>query len=136
MRKKPAFKGALHELLVSADLMRQGFYVFKNLSPDGKTDLLAMRGAKILRIQVKTQKTRDNIKGNHILAVVVDGKINYYALNPKLFTLIKNCVRLTGKTKCGYGYGTCRNDSRGKPFCTRHARRILSEKTGCAGGAV
>ena len=46
--------GAVHELLVSVDLMRRGFYVFRALSPAGPCDLVAIAKDEMYRIEVTT----------------------------------------------------------------------------------
>lgn len=46
--------GALHEMLVSADLMKRGFYVFRALSPSCPCDLIVMHGKTVLRVEVTT----------------------------------------------------------------------------------
>ena len=46
--------GAAHEMIVCADLLKRGFDVFRGVSPASKADLVAIRGASALRVQVKT----------------------------------------------------------------------------------
>lgn len=46
--------GTVAELLVATDLMKQGFEVFKALSPHCSCDLIAFDGDKCYRIEVKT----------------------------------------------------------------------------------
>jgi hypothetical protein len=120
-------KGARHELLVSADLMRQGFDVYRNLSPNGKTDLIAIKRSTILRVQVKGHGGGlVHIAKNEILALSTDGQISYRTLRPQLLPLIEGCTLLKRKPKCAYNFGKCENASRtGGPFCALHARRIL-----------
>lgn len=60
--------GAVHEMVVSVDLMRRGYDVFRALSPSGACDLVAFRGDDLLRVEVKTA-TR-----NHKGAVAFGGK--------------------------------------------------------------
>ena len=87
-------KGAIGELVVAIDLMYRGFEVFRNLSPSGPVDLIAMRpNEKAYRVQVKR---RVNMRGfglpayikqlnqaYDVLAVVVGaGDVKYYTHNP------------------------------------------------------
>lgn len=46
--------GAVSEMLVSADLLRRGYHVFRAISPNGPVDLIAMKDGKPWRIEVKT----------------------------------------------------------------------------------
>lgn len=51
----PGTVGAIHELIVSADLMRRGYHVFRALSQSSPCDLIAFRESGVLlRIEVKT----------------------------------------------------------------------------------
>jgi hypothetical protein len=54
----PGKKGARGELLASAWLMKQGYEVFRNLSPNGAADLVAYRDNEFTRIDVKCCKMR------------------------------------------------------------------------------
>ena len=47
-------RGAFCELVVAADLMRQGFEVFRALSPGSPCDLAVLWGARLLRVEVRT----------------------------------------------------------------------------------
>ena len=47
-------RGAHSELRVAVDLMAQGFEVFRNLSPNGTHDIIALRGGKYFGIEVRT----------------------------------------------------------------------------------
>lgn len=54
-RPSPGSAGAISELLVAADLIRRGFYVFRNVAADGPCDLVAFRrGERPLKVEVKT----------------------------------------------------------------------------------
>jgi PD-(D/E)XK endonuclease len=46
--------GAIGELKVSCDLLDRGYEVFRSVSPDGSCDLVALKGDKMFRIEVKT----------------------------------------------------------------------------------
>ena len=50
----PSKLGAYSELRATTWLMEQGYEVFRNVSPCGKTDLIAEKGGEFLRIDVKT----------------------------------------------------------------------------------
>lgn len=49
-----ADKGALSELVASADLLRKGYQVFRSVSASATCDMLAMDSNGILRIEVKS----------------------------------------------------------------------------------
>ena len=46
--------GAVGELVVSVDLMRRGFEVFRAVSPACSCDLLASKNGKLWRVEVRT----------------------------------------------------------------------------------
>lgn len=46
--------GAMHELMVAADLMRRGFVVFRAMSPSAPADLAALHNGGFLLIEVTT----------------------------------------------------------------------------------
>lgn len=50
-----AQSGAYSELLAAAELLRQGYYVFRNMGPTGPCDLIALKNGICLRVEVKTQ---------------------------------------------------------------------------------
>ena len=49
----PGDLGACYELFVAADLIQKGFDVFRNLSPNGPTDLVILKQERLLCVQVK-----------------------------------------------------------------------------------
>lgn len=49
-----ADKGAMCELLAGAHLMRNGYQVFRSLSPSAECDLIAIRDNSLLRVEVKS----------------------------------------------------------------------------------
>lgn len=57
--------GAINELTASADLARQGFDVFRAVSPSASCDLVALKATVSLRIEVRTGR------------VTVDGKLTW-----------------------------------------------------------
>jgi len=46
--------GALHEIVVCADLLRRGYHVFRAISPSCPCDLIATRNGDSLRVEVTT----------------------------------------------------------------------------------
>jgi Holliday junction resolvase-like predicted endonuclease len=46
--------GAMSEMLVCVDLMKRGFEIFRAVSQCCSCDLIALRGGKALRVEVKT----------------------------------------------------------------------------------
>jgi hypothetical protein len=90
-------KGSLAELRVSCHLIGLGFQVFRNLSVNGPTDLLAVRGRRIVRVQVKSTLSMGQFKnlrsgGNDLLAVLVDGEIHYRAVNRRIQSMVPGCI--------------------------------------------
>lgn len=92
----PATVGAISELIASTDLLRNGYSVFRALSPACTSDLVAFRNARndvVYRIQVVTgYKTHlgrifssksDKHKDYDILAIVVGGNVTYRPELPK-----------------------------------------------------
>jgi len=79
--------GTISELLVAADLLRNGFAVFRAMSPACDCDLIVMRGRKLCRVEVKTaykalnsEKLYVSIKDRtlfDVLALVRHGQIQY-----------------------------------------------------------
>jgi hypothetical protein len=86
--------GAIGELVVCADLLRRGYGVFRSVSPACSCDLIAMRGAALLRVEVTTghigttgrmSPHSKNVALSDVVAVVlhteIGSEIHY---NPKL----------------------------------------------------
>lgn len=75
--------GAIGELKVSADLMARGFEVFRSLSPTASCDLLAARGQRFFRVEVRTGwelngKVMVKRQGRYdVLAIVLPDRIQY-----------------------------------------------------------
>jgi hypothetical protein len=79
--ESPSAKGARLELCVAVDLMRQGWEVFRAMSPVGKTDLCIIKRNALLRVQVKstTGDWERSLRGNNVLAVVANqGPVRYF----------------------------------------------------------
>lgn len=61
---KQGVKGAMGELTASLGFLGAGFEVYRNVSQQGSCDLIALRGGKIYRVEVKSVGMR---KGKIIL---------------------------------------------------------------------
>ena len=81
--------GAYSELTAAADLLRQNYYVFRNMGPNGPCDLVALKDGKCLRVEVKTETPCSNQIPKHkgyelgqdydVMAVVgFDGGVTFY----------------------------------------------------------
>ena len=93
--------GAMHELLVSADLMRRGYEVFRALSPACSCDLVILKEGRLLRVEVRTAQksisgklswtnSKKDIGRSDMLALVVEGRDIVYL--PSLDTIwIASC---------------------------------------------
>jgi hypothetical protein len=79
--------GALSELIASADLLRQGYEVFRAVSPSCSSDLVAIKDGKRLTIEVRTARlstkgvlyfSRENFRSDHYALVeVVTSTVTY-----------------------------------------------------------
>jgi Holliday junction resolvase-like predicted endonuclease len=56
----PATQGAITELIVSVDLMKRGFDLYRATSPACPCDLVAIRNGVVTRVEVKTGIRRLN----------------------------------------------------------------------------
>lgn len=76
--------GSVSELVVSVDLMRKGYHVFRSMSPHSPCDLVVMKSGVVQRIEVRTGTV--NLDGTYtypkhelekhqydVLAVVIRG---------------------------------------------------------------
>jgi hypothetical protein len=82
--------GALAELVASVDLMKNGYEVYRAISPSSYSDLLAIKDDEVLKIEVRTGSyyysangkklhfPRHKVNGK-IIAIVThcDGKVHY-----------------------------------------------------------
>ena len=85
--------GALSELLISADLFKRGYSVFRSLSPNAPCDLIILKNNHLLKVEVKTtyhslytNKITTPFKANRkfdVLALVVIKK-NLIIYKPEL----------------------------------------------------
>lgn len=84
--------GAMIELLVSADLIRKGYYVFRNVGPHGPCDIIAMKNNKQYLIEVKTKSFKSNgeirlfkpVNPNGKYDIVAYGDFESVVYNPPL----------------------------------------------------
>jgi hypothetical protein len=88
--------GAANELRIAANLLFLGFQVFRNLSPNGAHDLLAVRGRTILRVQCKSSLNGQHkwlrCGGNDLLVIVGgDGELRYRAISRRVAKMFPAC---------------------------------------------
>src|SRR5215472_17347086 len=93
MSLSPGTKGAINELRVAGHLLGLGFEVARMFSPNSSADLLVARGRRILRVQVKSSLSLNQLKnlrqgGNDLLAVIVDGELHYRAMNRRVQAMV------------------------------------------------
>lgn len=80
---KIASIGSFAEMIVCADLLKRGFDVYRSVSPNSDADLIAARGRRLCRIEVKSghvkpsgtrafKKHQLNSEKHDLLAVVYD----------------------------------------------------------------
>ncbi len=88
--------GAIKELLVSADLLEQGFEVFRSVSPNASCDLIIHRNGEMWKVEVRTGKDgkREKVVTNSVhradvLAVVTPTRIVY---DPSDFSVEKDIL--------------------------------------------
>lgn len=87
--------GAIAELRVCCDLMSNGFSVYKSISPNCFSDIVAIKGESIYQIEVRTGRyftnnkliyPNGNLSGKSIVIYTfLDNKIHYLS-NPELST--------------------------------------------------
>jgi hypothetical protein len=71
--------GAAYELLVAADLIRKGFDVFRNMSPNGPVDLVVYKNRRCCRVQVKNIGCGpEDHYHNEVTALYNHGDIRYH----------------------------------------------------------
>jgi len=79
--------GAIAEIIVSAELMKRGFEVYRAMSPASYSDLIAISGDNIYKIEVRTGRYRKDKDGNLILSYppqrTENKKIAVYTHNDK-----------------------------------------------------
>lgn len=109
MRKPPDEKhiGAQTELVACAYLLGEGYEVFRNVSACGTADLIACKGDKVLRIDVKSGKTpklkpAQEQEGIVILHVSEDGHCEFATerrgrINKQLHSTLADIVNMSPK---------------------------------------
>src|SRR6266576_607934 len=111
--------GAWGELLVAADLLRRNYEVFRNISPNGLADLIASRGGKTIRIQVKVGSYGypGQTAAYDVLARVdKDGKVLYYGAEIEGAVPRTRCI-----AKLLQGPEQCRKTAvPGQDYCHSH----------------
>jgi hypothetical protein len=92
-------KGQIAELRVAVHLMSAlGMQVFKNLSVNGATDLIAISSrGRVIRVQVKSTLSINSFENlrqgrNDLLAVLVDGDIRYRAMTRQIAALVPGSI--------------------------------------------
>lgn len=78
--------GTISELLVSADLLKKGYDVFRALSPHSKNDLVITKDDKLKTVEVKTGRfykmtlhyKKSNIADITAVVTLSDNKIFYF----------------------------------------------------------
>ena len=81
--------GAYSELIAAACLLRHGYYVFRNIGPNGPCDLVALKDNICFRVEVKTETPCSNQIPTHkgyelgedydVMAVVgFDGDVTFH----------------------------------------------------------
>ena len=96
MKISPGNQGAVNELRISANLLGLGWSVFRSVSPNGATDLVALKGRTVLRVQCKATLNGQwrNIRAgsNDLLAIIgPDGEIRYGATSKRVARMIPAC---------------------------------------------
>lgn len=56
--------GAAGELFAALDLLKNGYHVFRNISPNGPFDLIAMKYNKLIKIEVRSGMFTNTYKLN------------------------------------------------------------------------
>lgn len=85
--------GAISELMVCIDLMKKGYSVYKAISPNCFSDLIAIKNEKVFQMEVKTGRYTKTNKINYpngntagksiVVYTYRDNKIHYIT-NPEL----------------------------------------------------
>ena len=88
--------GAINELRIASNMMALGWGIFRCLSPNNGTDLIAMKGRTILKVQCKSSAKGQyqNIRaGNNDLLVLVglDGELRYRARTKHVAKMFPAC---------------------------------------------
>lgn len=91
--------GAFAEMIISADLLRRGFEVYRSLSAHSSCDLVAIRGDLFFRVEVKSAHVMNGTSGKPT------GVLHFSAskLDPENYDLLALFVRETNEVV----YRTC-----------------------------
>lgn len=87
--------GALSELIASADLIKNGYEVYRALSPSSFCDLLAIKNGEIFKLEIRTAVYYSNKDGiqrllypknrtegkSVVLVTLIDNKTHYVDFN-------------------------------------------------------
>lgn len=77
MKLTPNAKGAIGEQLVTADLLRRGLDVFVSAADTSRSDLIALSGKQVIRIQVKTSSVKNGVVKLSLRKNCLNPKYNY-----------------------------------------------------------
>ncbi len=69
----------MSELLVSVDLMKKGYSVFRSISPACFCDLIAIKEGEIMKVEVRTGYTSP-VSGKQTFPRITKGNITHYAV--------------------------------------------------------
>jgi Holliday junction resolvase len=88
--------GAINELRIAQNLMSLGWGIFRCLSPNNPTDLIAVKGRTVLKVQCKSSLNGQfqNLRSgsNDLLAIIgQDGEIRYRARTKKVARMFPSC---------------------------------------------
>ena len=136
--------GAAGELIVAADLMRKGYSVFRNMSPNGLVDLIASKDDRLWRIQVKVRDSGTSLSEAEdrqcdVLAIVTqNGVPEYYGdfEEARRSSRARRCAKTCLTTsydlrleKMVYGPRRCTMLAKpGEKFCSDHLEPNTKEK--------
>lgn len=83
-------KGAASELIAVAWLLNQGYEVFRNVCPVGKTDIIAVRVNQFIKIDVKTATLEPNGTFNirKIQKEALDQGVKYLFVDPEKYKVL------------------------------------------------
>jgi hypothetical protein len=105
-KKNTSRVGAVAELGCALDAVTKGFFVFRNVSPEGPVDLLFLKNNTVLRVQVKKgERVKEGIKAlaNSDALGLVDSfnRVRYYTLESWVCKHLYPCqmLRRTKKLK-------------------------------------
>ena len=87
--------GAINEIRIAVNLMTLSWSVFRSLSQNGPTDLIAVKGRTVLKVQCKSSLNGQfqNLRSgsNDLLAIVTAGEIRYRARTKRVAKMFPSC---------------------------------------------